>query len=80
MIFHAVRASNRTIGHLFTYACLNDGRFSFNLLSRSREFEAGEIEALIEDAVDAATPELEIEGMKITDGATYEECYPESTY
>ena len=78
MVFHVRRNASLKVDAAFSYACLGrilgTERFSFNVLTRTDRLERGQIEALVATANASTGGMLEMDGLRYSDEAAYQQC------
>lgn len=64
----------RELQLIFSYACITEHLFSFNILARSSNWSEAEIEDLIDRAVGETSGLLNTDNMRISDENSFEAC------
>ena len=72
--FHALRDGSNKITHVYTYACLVPGVFSFTLLGREARFSSDEIQNMVDEVDEITKNILDLKKMKITDTDGWKTC------
>lgn len=74
MVFDAEYDADGKLALAITYACLGKGKFSFNILSRTKQWTSTDILARAAKASDAAHGLLDTDGLRVSDEAAYDKC------
>lgn len=70
MVFHVDRESEVA----YTYACIEPGVYSFNVLTRGGDWGEEELQGLVDEADKLTNGTLKVDGVKITDRDAWGEC------
>ena len=74
-VFEAGYDDDGALDLALTYACIaGEKLFSFNVLSRSNGWQAGDVEALVASANATTGGVLRVDGMRIADQEAYMQC------